>query len=275
MAQQEIRGITAEQSDVTAMELFTSSEVTKEGSESLYQLDITELLPRDDFQEEIDDRNVITFIDEDEQEVPFYHRINMKKRGKIMNKLPKPWLEAILRDGLSSSYDTKTGVLYVSNTIGAAYGFPPNPVACLMEPLGLTLDDWTEVAQKTPTSIGSRKIKDMPAADCTQGQELVEQFMTLPNEANYREMVADEGVKQLFKVYKDNVRYKLGTNSNKLTTVLRKKMTGESDAKSWTEFASLVQSVACPKDTIACALLMVKNLSVLRGTEGGLVYYEE
>jgi len=273
MEEQESKKLTAEQSDVTALSLFSSTEVTADGKEGLYQFDGAELLPRDDFQEEEEDRTIISFADSDEPDAPFYYRINMKRRGRVYEKLPKSWEDAIAKEGLSWSYDMNTGILYVSNTKGAAYGLPPNPVVMKMGSLGLELQDWPETAQKTVPLAGTGKAKG--TGDPMHGQEVVEQFLHNPDEATYREMVADDGVRELFKSYKDNVRYKLGTNSNKLTTALRKKMTGEENARTWSEFSELIQTVACPKDTIACALLVVKNLSVLRVTEGGLVYYEE
>jgi hypothetical protein len=269
MAEQETKNVPAHQSDAKALEIFMSPAVSSNGGEGLYEIDFVEILPRDDFQ---DEDGKIRITEEGEEQMPFYYRINMKKKGKIMDTLAKPWKEAVTTEGLSWNYNSTNGILHVSNTVGAEYGFPPNPSALCMEPLGLKLEDWTEVAPRA--SSGSLK-KEASAEDFTQGQGITEQFLAQPNEANYREMIADDGVRHLFNVYKDNVRYKLGTNSNKLTTVLRKKMTGEDEAKNWPEFAALVQQVACPKDTIACALLMVKNLSVLRTTEEGLVYYEE
>lgn len=270
-------GMTPAQADFKAVEKFLSMEVTNQGKEGLFIFPEAEVLSKDDFVDEDEEGRVkVVFADEDD--VPFYFAINMKKRGKIPAKLPGPWMAAIDREGLSHNY--AEGVLYVSNTVGAAMGLPPAPAHLGVAKLELTLEDWdaTEITPKaqSPVSILSSQVQalDTPArglddTDCEtkEALALAQQFLDSPGRATYNLMMQSASVSNTFLRYNKKPEYKMGSNKNMQTSAIRENMLGITRAKTFADYARLVLNVAAPKTTMGVMVLLMRLNGLLRGEE--------
>lgn len=205
---------------------------------------------------------------------PFYYVIKIEFRGRKMSKLPRVWRKKIIDDGLSWSF--ADGLLYVSNTIGTSYGFPPAPKHIIGLPR-LPLIDLSEWDGPAPSQ---EKCEESVAKPTAKGREpvpstapawvhLVEDFLRDPcwtTFENFRDAVE---IKIAYNTHKEDSGYKMGTNKTPLAMKVRKLMTGEENAKTWTEFTEILQDTAGPKnDSKGIMILLFKMRLHLQESQG-------
>jgi len=295
--------VTDAQADVGAVEIFMSNEIVTTGTEGLFMLDSKSVsaISRVDFE----DDGKVSFDEESEcdsssdsdsedegaaaaapkkqtkerterKAVPFYYVIAMEKRGKKLDKLPKIWRKKIEADGLSWSFED--GRLYVSNTKGASYGFPPAPHHIYNLPrLNLSLDDWeTPLATDRPTrpSAAARS-----GASAFTGNEdwvtIVEQFLAEPCYSTFQLFRDSTCVARAHETHKHDLGYKMGSNKNPLHRPVRQLIKGEENAVTWPEFTDLLRSAARPNDTKGLMLFLFKFRLYVAQTTEGKVYVTE
>jgi len=288
-----VKEVTHQQADAGIIEIFLSDSVVCDGDEGIFRVDPRTIKPisRVDFE----DDGVVSFEDDlDEEEdspvvtkapssnekeaLPFYYVINMEKRGKRLANLPKIWKKKIEEDGLS--WEFTDGLLYVSNTKGSSYGLPPAPHHLRNLPkLELDLGNWEE---DTPSKTENKNSSNEPALSVcsdltgdTEWEKITAQFMDSPCSATFDSFKEAPCVDEAFDNHKHDRGYKMGSNKNPLSGLVRKVIRGEDNAISWTDFTELIRTTAKPSDTKAYMILLFKFRLYVKQTRDGKVYVEK
>lgn len=305
-AELEEKQFTPQQADRAAVELFLSDEVVRvdddrePGTEGEYSLDghpgeglfrvdkSVEAINMRDFEtrngyitlDPVSDDAFEDSGEEDEDKVPppskepFYYVIRIEFRGRKLSKLPKAWRKKIIEDGLSWSF--ADGLLCVSNTIGTSYGYPPAPKHIVGLPR-LPLVDLSEWDGPTPAE--DRKEEDgaqvvapsrpRVAKSAAAWIHIVEDFMSDPCWTTFENFRDAEEINIAYNRHKEDPGYKMGTNKRPLAMQVRKLMTGEENAKTWTEFTEILHDTAGPKnDSKGIMILLFKMRLHLQETQG-------
>jgi len=268
--------MTPAQADSKVAALFVSDDISQEREADLYVFKEAKLLSKNDFVEEDEDGRCHVAISEPGKNIPFYHAIDMRRKGKAPDVLPAAWTKAIRDEGLSSKY--VNGVLYVANTQGAAFGLPPAPAHLGLEKLELTLEDWEDVPF-VPTCANKLKIApENPSPNTTnatyvgteegtQAIALVQQFMDFPTQATHELLVTAAAVQNTFLIANKNPAYKMGTNKFAQTSVLRNKFLGEERKASFAAYAAEIRAVASPKTDMGFLVLAMRMKGLVRAHE--------
>jgi len=294
-------GMTPQQADAGAVEIFMSDEIVTDGDNSIFKVDprSVKVMPKVDFES----NGKVTFEDdsEDESETdseddqddaddkvapaqkvaaklekkngpePFYYVISMEKRGKRLEKLPKIWRKKIEEDGLS--WEFVDGHLYVSNTKGASFGFPPAPHhLCGLPRLALSLNDWENVVTPPVTEENDNKGSSTTTILDGEWEELIEQFMADPCWTKFELFRDSEKVFDAFEEVKKDKRYKMGSNNKPISADVRKGMEKEENAIEWTKFAEVLKAKARPNDNKGLMVLLFKLRLYVAETTDGKVY---
>lgn len=307
------QNVTDAQADVGAVEIFMSNEIVTTGKQGLFMLDQRSIraISRVDFE----DGGKVSFDDDSEDDgstdsdsadeqsdagaaaaepkqitpkqpkekipIPFYYLIAMEKRGKKLETLPRIWKKKIKEDGLS--WEFTDGRLYVSNTKGASYGFPPAPHHVYNLPsLNLSLDHLEAPLPAAEKKQGSSSAPKFSAAGlsgvaggATDWVLVVEQFMADPCFATFQVFRDSTCVAKAYETHKKDNGYKMGTNNAPMSAVVRKIICGEENAVTWPNFTDLLKSVARPNDTKGLMLLLFKFRLYVAQTTDGTVYVTE
>lgn len=292
--EQRVLDITAAQSDCKAIELFASDEIRKQEVDgegalmiepfaNLYKLGGIQVLGKFEFIEEDEDGgpNTIQFYEVDEDgasiEAPFYYAIDMRRRNKVVRNIPANWFKVIRELALSYNYDSTTGVLYVSNTIGASYGFPPTAKHLQLGSLSLTIEDWDSPTDPPPGDhpgdTSNQQHQDI--RDGATWVDLVNQFMHSPSRATYQQFERADSVKAAFEDMNKQVEYKMGTNNRTQTGELRRMMLGQERSKTYEEYAKMVRDHVTPKGPDYFLIILFRLKGLVRNTADGRVYYEK
>jgi hypothetical protein len=283
IAEIEARAITPAQADCDAIRIFNSNEVVavENGFDGLYVVPI-EACPKDDFMED----QAIVFTDT--PDVPFYIAINMRRRRRVVASLPGNWAEALRTQGMSYNYDSTTGVLYVCNTKGASYGFPPSAEHLGLAALDLEIEDWESVpfnnnalqalANNAAGGAFAHFVhnNNAPAANVAGNADwtaLVRQFIQAPDSYTYSALVTSESARDAFTGMNKEPEYKMGSNKNKQTGILRLAMLGEAKKKTYLEYARLLEETARPASDDFLLVLMFRMRGLLRQGTDGSVYF--
>ena len=277
IAEIEAREITPAQADCDAIRIFNSNEVVavEDGFAGLYIVPI-EACPKDDFMED----QAIVFTDTPDE--PFYVAINMRRRKKVVADLPGNWAEALRTQGMSYNYDGTKGVLYVCNTKGASYGFPPTAEHLGLDELDLEIEDWesspvNNAALQAPANNGAGGAQNTaPLANMDNNADwiaLVRQFIQVPDSYTYTALVSSDAALAAFDEMNKEPVYKMGSNKNKQTGTLRLAMLGEAKKKTYLEYARLVEETASPKSDDFLLVLMFRMRGLIRQGTDGSVYF--
>lgn len=281
----EDRDISLFQSDSLAVQYFLSDEVVKDGKEGLYAIDsrILELVPSADFEEKVDGETKVNFdgVSDDESDsdeeagekqkappkvatvAPFYYAISMKKKGVARKKLPSYWVSKIKEDGLSWNF--VGGVLYVSNTKGTSYGFPPAPKHIVGLPeLDLTIEDWPAVPSFGGSSVkppADDERSEASVADTAQDStwiDITRSFYAKPGAETYSAFCLSGDVAFQYGHNKGNPGYKMGSNKVPQLTSVRATCLGAKNAIPWERFAAALKNAANPKDDLGLLMILFK-----------------
>jgi len=307
------QNVTDAQADVGAVEIFMSNEIVNTGKQGLFMLDHKSIsaISRVDFE----DGGKVSFDDDSEDDgssdsdsdeagddaatpkkelkqpkekipVPFYYVIAMEKRGKKLETLPKIWKKKIKDDGLS--WEFTDGRLYVSNTKGASYGFPPAPHHIYNLPkLNLSLDHWDAPTLAADRRAGSTS--SAPAAGfngvhssgagtaygTADWVTVMDQFLGDPCFATYQVFRDSNCIAKAYETHKKDIGYKMGSNNAPMSGTIRKIIRGEENAVTWPQFTELLKSVARPNDIKGLMLILFKFRLYVAQTINGTVYVTE
>lgn len=287
--------ITAAQSDCKAIELFASDEIKRQEFDEegrpkiepfagLYKLGGIQVLGKFEFIEEDEEGgpNTIQFYEVDDDgalvEAPFYYAIDMRRRNKVVKNIPANWLKVIRELALSYNYDSTTGVLYVSNTIGASYGFPPTAKHLQLSRLDLKIEDWDSPADVAQTGDHPGEPSTQQKQDIRDGAtwvDLVNQFMNNPTKATYQQFERADSVKAAFEEMNKLAEYKMGTNNRTQTGEIRRMMLGQERSKTYEEYAKMVQEHTTPKGPDYFLIILFRLKGLVRNTADGKVYYDK
>jgi hypothetical protein len=298
------RNVTSQQADAGAVDIFMSNEVVNTGTNKIFKVDpsYVKKAPRSDF----DATGEVVFYNEpeddddseDEEEAtapacsveseptknpvpegaqavvpaPFYYVITMEKRNVQLDRLPKIWRAKLKAEGLS--WEFEDGLLYVSNTKGASYGFPPAPHHLSGLPvLSLSLDSWNNVAVPNVEPVGAVAGAARPAqAELTgdsEWEKIVIQFFENPCMGTFLNIKEADVVKRAFLKHKFDHGYRMGSNHKPMQKAIRDLVMGEEMAKPWSEFAQIVVDTVRPADTKGLMLVMYKlRLNIVQDKEG-------
>jgi len=283
--------ISAIESDCKAIELFSSNLILRqefhedglpklEPFADLFKLGGVQVRGKHEFMDENDDGvSTIDFLSVDEDgnlvEVPFYYAIDMKRRNQIPKDIPANWFKVIRKLALSHNYDNTTGVLYVSNTIGASYGFPPTAKHLQLGSLDLTIEDW-EAKDLPPGNAGasSHPVEVFQDTGATW-VELVNEFMSNPSRTTYQQLEKATVVKQAFDDMNKLKEYKMGTNNRSLAGEIRKLMLGQDKCKTYEEYANMIRERVNPKGPEYFLIILFRLKGLVRNTVDGKVYYDK
>jgi hypothetical protein len=274
--------VTPAQADCDALSIFNSDEVVKvEGGFSGLYIVPVEVCSKDDF---IAQDQTIVFTDT--PDTPFYVAINMKWRQAVVANIPDDWLAALKAQGLSYNYDSIKGILYVGNTKSASYGFPPSARHLKLVGLELEIEDWESSpannAAPAPPSNNTEgaEAANIPApaspgmASGTAWNALVQQFLRAPSAFTYASLVKSESALEAFSEMNKGAMYKMGTNKNKQTSIIRQAMLGEGKKRTYPEYAKLVEEVAYPKGDDYFLVLIFRMRGLIRQADDkGAVYF--
>jgi len=304
------QNVTDAQADVGAVETFMSNEIVTTGKQGLFMLDSKSIgaISRVDFE----DGGKVSFDDDSEDEsssdsdsdnddaggdateskprepkqpkektaIPFYYLIAMEKRGKKLETLPKIWKKKIKEDGLS--WEFTDGRLYVSNTKGASYGFPPAPHHIYNLPkLNLSLDHWEAplIAADSKAQRSAAPSARLGGIGSASGAEdwvlVVEQFMADPCFSTFQVFRDAICIAKAYDTHKKDVGYKMGSNNAPMSGTIRKIVRGEENAVTWLEFTDLLKSIARPNDIKGLMLILFKFRLYVAQTTDGTVYVTE
>jgi len=237
----------------------------------LFKLYGAVIVNKSDFMEDDDDGvNTIVFCD-DGEDVPFYYAIDMKKRNKVAGDVPAVWLRAIRAQALSYSYDVRTGILYVSNTLGAAYGFPPTAKHLQLAGLDLAIEDWDD---DVPPPMDKKKVFTQKPTSNDDWMELVENFISEPNRATYQSLVNSDSAKRAYEEMSKLSEFRLGSNKKAQSGELRKMMLGPDRCKTYEDYAEMVKEYTLPKGTAFYLINLYKLRGLVRNTADGKVFFE-
>jgi hypothetical protein len=300
--------VTDAQADVGAVDIFMSNEIVKTGKQGLFMLDHRSVNPisRVDFE----DGGKVSFDDDSEEDdssdsdseaeregatkpkkepkqpkqktpLPFYYVIAMEKKGKKLEALPKIWRKKIKEDGLS--WEFTDGRLYVSNTKGASYGFPPAPHHIYNLPkLNLTLEYWesplcrADMESKAERSAPSVKFSGAGTASGADDWVMVmDQFLDDPCFATFQIFRDSACIFKAYEAHKNDIGYKMGSNKAPMSGQIRKIICGEESAVTWPEFTDLLRSIARPNDIKGLMLILFKFRLYVAQTTDGKVYVTE
>jgi hypothetical protein len=277
------------ESDKMVLDIFNSSEVKHvlyddEGTiisdpppATLFKVEDAEILSRDDFlSEDSDGKPIVSFYDEGEERTAFYVAINMRKRSMIPPTVPSMWSTAIQKEQLAFLYDNGTGVLYVSNTIGAYYGFPPTAEHMGVDRLELSMADWeSNVYLSDPQQSGEeRSTSNANNNSSASWEELIDQFMERPARATFMQLISSGACKELYDECNKQDEYRMGSKKNPQTGLLRQSMLGEGKAKTYEDFANEVRSVAYPASPSHFLVLIYRLRGLIRSTGDGRIYFQ-
>lgn len=291
-------GFAPDHADEGALDIFLSDEVVTTGANNIYRVESKDIktISRNDFESngEIDfsdeadeedsetegDSNVLSVSIKDPKLVqPFYYVVTMERKGRMLKVLPRAWREKMENDGLSWEFDAKSSRLYVSNTLGASYGFPPPPKhLCGLPTLGLSLEDWDGATSDkedmqeatgttTPVAAGPRC-----GPEGSEWEKITERFIKDPCLLTFDNFRNAECIFAAYEAHKGTPGYKMGTNKNPLSQHVRKAMRGPDNAISWTEFVTVLTSIARPNDLKGITLLLFKLRLLVEQTRDGRVY---
>lgn len=290
-------GLTYKQEDLGALSIFLSDEIVTDGDNSIYRIDpdSVKVVSRAGFEK----NGVVSFFDDeedcstdsdDEEEIerkpvvrkevtptPFYYVISMETRTSTLAKLPKMWRKKIKQDGLS--WEFVDGRLYVSNTKGTSYGFPPAPQhVCGLPRLKMSMDNWNEASTVNSNEAGSSigaacapRVERTLTGD-TEWEKVTEQFMLNPTIETFRIFRDSQVIFDAFLKHKKDNGYKMGSNNQPLSQCVRSIMRGENRAISWSNFTELLHKTAMPNDTKGIMILLFKIKLYVEQTIEGKVY---
>jgi len=268
-------GASLHQLDCKAIALFASNVIVKQvlvdGRDTvepfgeLFVLEGAPIVKKGDFVCEDGGSSTIVFYDEDEgPEQPFYYAIDMKRRNMVSKTISPGWLKAIRDGALSHSYDAERGILYVSNTLGASYGFPPSAKHLQMAKLNLE-----EKATKNIVAL----CESVPSLSCADWEPLVERFVKSPNRVTYQQLVGADIVKVAFEWMNKLDEYKLGSNKRTQTGEIRKTMLGLEKSKTYEEYAEIVTANTVPKGAAYYLINLCRLHGLVRNAPDGKIYY--
>jgi hypothetical protein len=285
--------LTAVQSDCRALALFASDEIRKQEYDAeglpkiepyadLFKLEGVQILGKFEFIEEDDDGvpNTIQFYETDDEgvlvEAPFYYAIDMRRRNKVVKSIPANWLKVIRELALSYNYDSETGVLYVSNTIGAAYGFPPTAKHLQLSSLVLKIEDWDNPQDVPPGDHpGEPSPQQKDIRDGATWVDLVNRFMSFPSKVAYQQFERADSVKAAFEEMNKLAEYKMGTNNRTQTGEIRRMMLGQEKSKTYEEYAEMIREHATPKGPDYYLIILFRLKGLVRNTTDGKIYYDK
>lgn len=290
ISEQVVKDITAVQSDCKAIELFASNQIRKqkfneegvpmiEPYPHLFKLEGTRVLGKHEFMEENEAGGYsIQLYDMDDEgtivEAPFYYAIDMRRRNRIAQCVPGDWMKVIRDMALSYNYDSTKGILYVANTIGASYGFPPTAKHLQLPNLDLKIEDWNVDTQTVrPGEQGQQHLKIPPGSGTWA--DLVNQFMSNPSKVTYHQFERAECVKVAFDERNKLPEYKMGSNNKSQTSEIRKMMLGQENCKTYEEYAKMIQEYTTPKGSDFFLVILFRLKGLVRSTADGRIYYEK
>jgi hypothetical protein len=246
--------ITTSQADAGALETFLSDEIVTTGRNKIYklrpQLSSVPVYPASDY---VEDDGTIKLADPG---VPFYLVIRFK--SELLNSFKK----IIARDGLS--WEFADHLLFVANTLGAFWQFPPAPGHLIGLPfLDICISAWENIVS-TEQNEESDLQRDCAKLATIPGME----FFSDPSALSFYAFCHSAEVALAYATHKKDFGYSYCTRA--ATNVLRLMRDPDYDL-SWYEFNGLLSDMVRPETVKGKMLVLFKIAPHLIDTNNGRV----
>lgn len=280
------------QADEGAMSMFLSDQVVNTGTNNIFRVTSDDLIPIP--RNEFESNGVIDFnFDSDDDGIdlerrplpkfnkikpvqPFYHVITMERRCRLVKVLPKIWKQKLESDGLSWEFDAEKSRLYVANTLGASYGFPPAPHHIHGFPLlGLDVQSKEGNSQvELQEGAGAYSLAAVDPCSIVDNvwEGVLQCFLDEPCMSTFVAFRESVSVSDAYEVHKGAPGYKMGTNKSPLAQIVRTGMRGPENAIAWPNFVVLLHDIARPNDLKGILILLFKLRLFIVEAQDGRIY---